>query len=83
MDPRISRIVINDFLLPKTKAAVFESFNDIQMMAFAGMERTETQWRQILTDVGLTVRSFRYPEKGAKIPECLIEAVLKTHESSL
>ena len=83
MTPRSSRIVINDFLLPSTKAATFEAFNDIQMMAFAGMERTEAQWRQLLTDVGLTVKSFRYPEKGAKVPECLIEAVLEAKDGAL
>ena len=83
MDPKTSRVVINDFLLPNTNAAIFETFNDIQMMAFAGMERTETQWRQLLTNVGLTVRSFRYPEKEAKVPECLIEAMLEVSDSTL
>ena len=83
MDPATSRIVINDFLLPNTNAAIFEAFNDVQMMAFAGMERTETQWRQLLTNVGLTVRSFRYPDKGAQVPECLIEAMLEVSDSTL
>lgn len=83
MDPRTSRIVINDFLLPHTNAAIFETFNDVQMMAFAGMERTETQWRHLLTNAGLTVQSFRYPEKGAKVPECLIEATLEVSDSTL
>lgn len=67
MDPKTSRIVVDDFLLPNTDAAVFETFNDIQMMAVAGVERTESQWCQVLTGVGLTVRSFRYPGKGAKV----------------
>ena len=83
MEPNTSRIIICDLLLPSTKAAALETFMDIQMIAFGGMERTEDQWRELLAGEGLAIRRFRYAEIGAQIPECLIEAVLEEKRSAL
>lgn len=68
-----SKILINDWILPDVGAPVFPALQDIQMMAMlSGMERTETQWRELLKSVGLKVVKFH---KVHEESEGLIEAV--------
>ncbi len=49
---------------------------DISMMAFSGMERTETQWLELLKSVGLSIVRIEYPDQGSRSPDCMIEANL-------
>ena len=71
-----SRIVIVDQVVPEVKASAFVALMDISMMASAGTERTERQWRTLLEGAGLAVRKINHPEPGSLTAESTIEAVL-------
>lgn len=47
------------------------------MMTFAGKERTERQWRELLEGVGLTVVKVKGPGPGSLSLDGSIEAVLE------
>ena len=55
MKPGHSRLLINDFLLPNTGAALIPASLDFLMMSLSGAERTERQWRELLDSIGLKV----------------------------
>ena len=57
MDHR-SRILITDTVVPELGAPRHIALQDINMMSFAGMERTQSQWKELLEGVGLQVRKF-------------------------
>ncbi len=57
MDYR-SRILITDTVVPELEAPRHVALQDINMMSFAGMERTQSQWKDLLEGVGLQVRKF-------------------------
>ncbi len=68
-----SKILINEWILPDVNTPVFPALQDIQMMAMlSGLERTETQWKELLKSVGLKVVKFH---KVNEESEGLIEAV--------
>lgn len=49
-----SVILLDEWVLPDTEVSAFAACMDLTMMAaFAGMERSERHWRQLLEDVGL------------------------------
>lgn len=59
MEPEYSRLIIRDFVLPETGAPLVASCNDLLMMVLlAGIERTESQWRDLLESVNLEVVGF-------------------------
>ena len=73
MKPNYSRLIIREFILPDINAPLLGSCNDLLMMVLlAGMERTESQWIKLLTDVGLEVVDFWTHVRGG---EGVIEAV--------
>lgn len=73
MEPGYSRILINDWVLPDTGAPLLPALLDIQMMAvLSGMERTESQWKELLDSVGLKI--VKIWSSGKEV-EGLIEAV--------
>lgn len=73
MEPKYSRLIIREFILPDTNAPLLGSCNDLLMMVLlAGMERTEKQWTELLNDAGLDVVGFWTTVKGG---EGVIEAV--------
>ncbi|GMG41690.1 unnamed protein product [Aspergillus oryzae var. brunneus] len=56
MNAEYSRILIADFVLPDTGAALLQASIDIQMMSIgSGMERSERQWRELLGAAGLEI----------------------------
>lgn len=67
MVPDYSKLLIHELLVPETGADTFAAVYDLVMMAFqAGMERTESQWRQLIEKAGLKVVKFwQPPEPGA------------------
>lgn len=77
MTPGHSRIVILDQVVPDIEAPAFSSMMDISMMTFGGMERTERQWRELISGVGLTVVRVEGPIKGKLSGDGVIEAVLR------
>ena len=73
MKPRYSKILINEWVLPDTGSALIPALLDTQMLAvLSGMERTQTQWRELLESVGLEILNFHTIGKGVK---GLIEAI--------
>lgn len=67
-----SRLLINDFVIPNTGATQLPASLDIMMMAMvSGLERTESQWRELLESVGLEIVQI-----WTVIPEA--EAVIET-----
>ncbi|KAJ5637781.1 hypothetical protein N7490_007660 [Penicillium lividum] len=68
-----SRILIVDFVLPDTETPLMQASLDIQMMSIgAGVERSETQWRELLQKAGLEITGIWSQGPGM---ESVIEAV--------
>lgn len=73
MAPNYSRLIIREFILPDTNAPLYTACTDIRMMLLhAGMERDESQWKELLNGVGLELEGFWNAERGG---EGVIEAV--------
>lgn len=75
MNPN-SRILIIDMVIPNRDPSQYMSFIDISMMAFGGMERTETQWRELIEQVGLRVDKIESMDAFSTTSDCIIEASL-------
>lgn len=76
MTPGYSKLLINEWVLPDTNVPLYPAALDITMMVLlSGIERTETQWKELLSSVGLKIVKFWSvgPED-----EGLIEAMLDT-----
>ena len=69
-----SRIIIADIVLPNKKAPRDMALQDLNMMSFGGMERTERQWMELIEDSGLSLRKI-WRSDGAKY--AVIEAKLQ------
>lgn len=73
MTPNYSKLIIRDFILSDTNVPLYSACTDIRMMLLhGGMERTESQWKELLNDVGLELEGFWTVERGG---EGVIEAV--------
>ena len=57
MDTR-SRILVTDTVIPIIGTPRHVALQDINMMSFGGMERTQTQWEELLKGVGLKIKKF-------------------------
>lgn len=56
MEMGYSRLLISEFVLPDTGAALLPASLDFLMMTLmGGIERTESQWRSLLDSVGLEI----------------------------
>ncbi len=70
-----SKLLINEWCLRDRGSSVYATFLDINMMAVcAGMERTETQWEDLLKSSGLRISKIW---SASSHGESLIEAVLE------
>lgn len=70
-----SKLLINDILVPETNAPFFVAGMDVAMMTtLGGMERTRTQWSDLLESEGLRLVDVWQANGG---PEAVIEAMLK------
>ncbi|GAD96230.1 O-methyltransferase [Paecilomyces variotii No. 5] len=73
MEPTYSKLIIIDFVLPDTDVPLFQASLDIQMMSIgAGVERSETQWRELLHSAGFEIVRICRKNPGM---EAVIEAV--------
>lgn len=61
-----------DAVLPSQGASAYSSLLDINMIALAGIERTDPHWRELLEGVGLRVVRVEAGGMG----DGIIEAVL-------
>ena len=74
MKKRYSKLLIVDMVVPETKAPLFVAGMDIAMMTqLTGMERTRTQWHDLLDSAGFRIINIWPVSEGA---ECVIEAEL-------
>ncbi|KAK3706281.1 hypothetical protein LTR37_012796 [Vermiconidia calcicola] len=72
MKPGYSKVLVSDVVLPDKGATRFAAQSDIVMMCLlAGMERNETQWRQLFDRAGLKIIDI-----WRSTPESVIEAEL-------
>jgi hypothetical protein len=75
MEKGFSRILIDDYVLPNTKAPIRGSSMDLLMMMFlSGIERTERQWNTLLDRCSLEIVKIW---KTRSDYESVIEAKLK------
>ena len=74
MDPSYSKILINQWIVPRQGATSFMTHQDLNMMAtFSAMERTEEQTQKLLEKAGLRIAHIWRPDDRES--ECIIEAV--------
>jgi len=67
-----SSMLIDDWVLPDAQAPILGASEDIMMMMLlAGMERSLSQWRDLLSSIGLKIRKV-WPSRGGR--ESIIEA---------
>lgn len=57
-----SYLVIHDLILPDTGCGQYQASWDLMMMVFcSAMERTEGQWRSLLSAAGLSIEGMYTP----------------------
>ena len=69
-----SRILISDTVVPTLNASRATALQDLNMMAFAGMERTDEQWQDLIRKAGLNFIRFWREDDSLHV---IIEARLK------
>lgn len=75
MKPGYSRLLLNEAVVPSVGAPLPAAMLDIaMMMGPCGMERTHSQWHDLLSSVGLEISHIASAQVA---PESIIEAVLK------
>ncbi|KAI0011122.1 O-methyltransferase-domain-containing protein [Xylariaceae sp. FL0662B] len=77
MTPGYSKLLLHEMIIPETGASTFHAMLDMTMMAFnAGMERSQKQWEELLSRVGLEVIKFWPPlqEDADGIVEAMLRA---------
>ncbi len=73
MEPGYSKLFVHELIVPERGATTWVVTQDFNMMTLcATMERTEQQWRQILSNAGLRVVGIYSAADG--VSEGLIEA---------
>ena len=74
MEKGYSKLLIVDMMVPETNAPLFVAGMDIAMMTqVTGIERTRTQWHDLLQSAGFRIINVWPVSEGA---ECVIEAEL-------
>lgn len=74
MKPGYSRLLVHDHVMPEKDGHPHATAYDLTMMALlAGVERTETQWRDLLSSVGYRVVKVWQSPLAA---QAIIEAVI-------
>ena len=75
MSPNYSKLLINQWVVPAQGATTFMTYQDFNMMSvYAGMERTEQQWQDLLKNAGLRIEKIWRPDDA--VGGFLIEAML-------
>lgn len=66
-----SKLYLNEWILPDVGCPLFQATMDIQMMMnFGSMERTQSQWKELLHRAGLKlVKFWQSPGFGESIVE--------------
>jgi len=76
MKPGYSKLFVHELIVPEREASTWMVTQDFNMMTLcATMERTEQEWREMLSDAGLTVIGV-YSD-GDGVSEGVIEAEVR------
>jgi O-methyltransferase len=62
--PGYSRLLIHTIIMPEKGCPLWESMQDINMWTCCGVERTESQWRLLLQEVGMELLQIFRAETG-------------------
>ena len=65
-----SKLLLVDVMLPDTDITMQEAIMDITMFPMGGMERTESQWRQLLARTGLRIKKIWTGSEPEACIEC-------------
>jgi demethylsterigmatocystin 6-O-methyltransferase len=71
--PGYSRLLIETYFLPENNCPIVAAMQDINMWTCCGIERTESQWVEVLEAAGFHLRRIVKAEAGL---HCMIEAEL-------
>ena len=75
MSPNYSKLLIDQWVVPPQGVTSFMTHQDFNTMSvYAGMERTEQQWQDLLKNAGLRIEKIWRPDDA--VSECLIEAIM-------
>lgn len=69
-----SKVLICEAVLPATGCSGFEALADISRTTFSSMQRSEKQWRELLTSVGFKVNKIWPPPNAGPGGFAVIEA---------
>lgn len=72
IQPR-SKLLLVDVVLPDLNGTMQEAIMDITMFPMGGMERTESQWRQLLARSGLGIKKIWRGSEPEACIECQID----------
>ncbi|KAI0161875.1 putative O-methyltransferase [Hypoxylon sp. FL1284] len=76
MKPGYSKLLLHEMIIPEQGASTFHAMLDMTMMMFnAGMERTESQWKELLGKAGLEV--IKVWPSLQQDADGIVEAILK------
>ena len=67
-----SKLLLVDLVLPDSNVTMQEAIRDISMFPIGGMERNESQWKELLAKVGLGIEKIW---RGSE-PEACVECKL-------
>lgn len=63
MKPGYSKLILEEFILPDTKAALLPCMTDLAVMLFSsGLERNRQRWTNLMESVGLKILQFWVPK---------------------
>lgn len=76
MKPGYSKLLLHEMIVPEKGASTHHAMLDMAMMFFnSGLERTETQWRELLGAAGFEVLKVWPPLEADA--DGIVEAILK------
>lgn len=73
-----SHIVIADMVLADVGCLRDLAMQDLNMMSLGGMERSESEWKELIASAGLVLNKIWYNDDGPK--HAVLEAVLPTYK---
>ena len=68
-----SKLLLVDVVLPDLNGTMQEAIMDITMFPMGGMERTESQWKQLLAKSGLGIKKIWRGSEPEACIECQID----------
>jgi hypothetical protein len=64
MTPGVSRLLISEIVMPRGRVDIQTAWSDVNMLIFGGVERSESQWRELLDSAGLQILEIHGEDGG-------------------